>query len=179
MNSLVIKDVNQNHWSKQLFSIAFGSVLLAIFAHVKIFLPFTPVPFVAQNLIAILLGIVLGPRNGFLSVLAFIFQGLCGLPVFSGANVGLAFFLSPTAGYLIGYAASAYFAGFFAKDKTLKGLLIAMTFGLLIQYFFGVGYLAQFVGMSKAFVLGCVPFIVVDAIKIAVGYSILKKVYFS
>ena len=177
MSSQVLTQTKSSSWSKDLFSILLGSFILAIFAHVKIPLPFTPVPIVTQNFIAILLGIVLGPKKGVLSVGAFLFQGLIGFPVFSGSFTGLAVLLGPTGGYLIGYLVSAHIAGTMSKNKTAYRLAAAMLAGLACQYVLGMAQLSFFVGFKNVFFLGCAPFIVGDLLKMGISLAVLKKAF--
>ena len=163
-----------NAWSKDLFSILLGSFLLAIFANISIPLPFTPVPIVTQNFIAILIGIVLGPKRGALSILAFFAQGAAGLPVFAKMTSGYEMFVGPTGGYLVGYLFSAVLAGYVAKKKTSLNLLLAMALGVGCQYTLGLAQLAYFVGFKNVLALGFYPFIVGDLLKMAVSHQVLS-----
>ncbi|MEK7681420.1 MAG: biotin transporter BioY, partial [Chloroflexota bacterium] len=65
------------------------SALIALSARIAVFLPFTPVPITAQTLAVLLTGAALGSKRGALALLAYIAEGLAGLPVFSAGRSGL------------------------------------------------------------------------------------------
>ena len=66
--------------------IAGGSLLVALAAQVTIRLPFSPIPITGQTLAVLLVGALLGSRRGALSLLAYLFEGLAGLPVFAAGG---------------------------------------------------------------------------------------------
>ena len=151
--------------------VTMASILLAFSGKISFTLPFTPVPIAIQNNAILLVGLLLGARRGFYAVALLLFQALIGLPVLSaGATVGLARFLGPTGGYLIGYAISAYVAG---RIYEKKGALFALTAGLLTQYTIGGLWLGNFVGFANAITCGVVPFILGDTL-LNLGLSCLQ-----
>lgn len=155
--------------------VVLSSFLIGLFAHVSIPLPFTPVPIATQSLFVLLLSVLLGPKRGAAAVLLFLCQGAAGLPVFAGGAAGLAKLAGPTGGYLIGYMAAAYITGALAERKrTLLNASIAMTAGSAAIYLLGASYLATFVGLQKALLLGVVPFLLGDALKILASLRILR-----
>jgi biotin transport system substrate-specific component len=90
-----------------------ATVVIALAAHVAFPLPFTPVPFTLQPLAVLGVGLAFGPVGGFLTLLAYLAEGACGLPVFSPAGpggIGQLFF-GPTSGYLLSYPLVAAIAG--------------------------------------------------------------------
>jgi biotin transport system substrate-specific component len=153
-----------------------GSLAVALSALIQIRLPFTPVPITAQTLAVLLIGALLGSRRGGLTLVAYLAEGLAGLPVFSGGGFGLAHLLGPTGGYLIGFAAAAYATGWLAErgwDRRTLTAFGAMTLGNLVIYAFGASWLALLVGANHALALGVAPFIVGDVLKIAIGTALL------
>ena len=107
-----IKKIEINKILKIILIALSGTILLTISAKIKI--PFFPVPQTMQTLVVLFLGIVLGPRLGLLTVSLYLFEGIIGLPVFSGTpekGVGLIYFTGPTMGYLIGFLLAVYLAG--------------------------------------------------------------------
>ena len=91
-------------------------ILLTTFgAFVRLPLPFTPVPITLQTLFVLLSGALLGPGLGGTTQLSYIFLGLIGLPVFSGAGSGITYLCGPTGGYLIGFVFAVLFIGRFIK----------------------------------------------------------------
>ena len=147
----------------------FGSMLLAAAAHVAV--PFWPVPMTLQTLAVLLIGGFLGPRVAAATVVAYWIEGVAGLPVFSHA----ATLLGPTTGYIIGYLPAAVIAGW-AGQKVRGGLPLAAALvgadGLV--FVFGVAWLATFVGPEKAFAVGVTPFLIGEALKIALATAGLR-----
>lgn len=150
--------------------VLFSSLLIGLFGQIAIPLPFTPVPLATQSALVLFLAVLLGPRRAAAAVLLFFVQGACGLPVFAGGVAGgILKFFGPTGGYLIGYLAAAFAAGMIiekSKEKTLARAAIAFFIGTLTIYLFGVSYLSTFLGVKKALLLGFVPFVVGDLLKI-------------
>ena len=159
--------------------IAGFSLVIALCSQVAIPLPFTPVPVTLQTFAILLTGCLLGGGRGALSVVLYVAEGSGGLPFFSGGTGGIAHLLGPTGGYLLGFALCAYSVGLFAArglTRTWPGRLLALAVGDIVIYIPGLIWLGAFTGMSKAFSLGFVPFIVGDALKIAAGCGLLSAV---
>ena len=90
--------------------IAVFAALIAVFAIVPGFM-IGPVPFVLTIVIVLASPLIVGPLQGVLAAALYMAVGLMGLPVFAGGASGIAVFLGPTGGYLVGYAAAAIVAG--------------------------------------------------------------------
>ena len=152
-----------------------GSFAIALFANVTIPLPFTPVPIAAQSHVALLLGALLGAKRGASAVFAFLMQGALGLPVFAKAGFGLAVLFGPTGGYLFGYLLGAYVVGkLLEKGRTTLRTFSAFAVGSLLIYALGAGYLATFLGLKKALLLGVAPFLIGDLIKTVLSMKALE-----
>jgi len=127
------------------------AALTAIGAYLKIPLPNIPVTL--QTFFVYLSANLLGAYYGSMSQVLYLLIGLIGIPVFAQGG-GPAYFIQPTFGYLISYPISAFVIGSilksFRKDQNrwnsmdsnlfLK-IFIANFAGLLIIFFFGLGYL--------------------------------------
>lgn len=143
-----------------------GSFLICLSGYISIPLWFTPVPIATQNSTVLLMGALLGSRRGAAATFAFLAQGALGLPVFSNGASGFLHFFGPTGGYLIGYLIAAFVVGYIAeRRKTLASAVGAMVAGNGIIYLCGASYLATFVGINKAFLLGVAPFMIGDLVK--------------
>jgi biotin transport system substrate-specific component len=104
---------------------------------------------------------------------------LAGLPVFSNGNTawtlsrtGGPYILGSTAGYLLGFVAAAYVVGWLAERGWTRNVgltALAMVIGNLIIYAFGLANLARFFPLQSLFELGVRPFLIGDAIKIAMA----------
>jgi Uncharacterized conserved protein len=155
-----------------------GSLLIALCAQIRIPLPFTPVPLTLQTLAVMVLGARLGSKQGALTVLLYLTEVMCGLPVLAGGRVDMLALVGPTGGYLIGFVFLAYITGWFSERKErfssfmlLAGILLAN----VVMLSFGAAWLGQFVGMSNAFMMGVVPFIPGDILKALAVCTLLKK----
>ncbi len=158
----------------QLLLIVAGSLLVAIAAQIE--LPMWPVPVTLQTLAVLLVGGVLGSRLGALSLLAYLFEGAIGLPVFAGGGGSLAYFAGPTTGYLLGFVAAAFVVGWFCErgwDRKMGTAVVVMLLGTATIYLFGLPWLAQFTGIDKVLQLGFFPFIPGDILKAIVAAAAL------
>jgi biotin transport system substrate-specific component len=165
-------------WVRSLLLVIGGSFLIALFAHVSIPLPFTTVPIAIQPHICLLLGALLGSRNGSLAVLTYLIQGAVGLPVFALGKSGIVHLLGPTGGYLIGYLLAAWITGYLierSSSKSLRRAVLAMTLGNLVVYLCGLSQLSLFVGIERVFYLGMLPFLIGDVLKLGLAYQVLKS----
>ncbi|MCJ7666460.1 MAG: biotin transporter BioY [Actinobacteria bacterium] len=179
---------------KLAFSIIFA-VLMAVSANSFIYLPFTPVPMTMQVLTVIFSAIVLGGPWAMTGQLIYISMGLAGLPVFAGFKGGPMVLAGPTAGYIIGFAAAAYFCGSLYQNLKTKRLmpsassLLAGFFsciaGIMIIYLFGYVHLFGFLFslfpgqtvsdiMLKTWKSGIEPFIIIDLLKILIIINVLE-----
>ncbi|MBP7095309.1 MAG: biotin transporter BioY [Spirochaetia bacterium] len=148
-----------------------AAISAAAFIHVPV--PVSPVPVVIQNLLAILAGLVLGPRYGTLAVALFIAAGSLGAPVFSGGRGGWSVLLGPSGGYLAGYLAGAFVSGLAMRGgrRSIARSAVASLAGFATVYLLGVGRLATLPGSSlaKALAGGLLPFLAVDLAKALVA----------
>jgi biotin transport system substrate-specific component len=114
------------------------TALMAVSAFIRIPMPLVPITL--QLEVAILAGLLLGPRLAFCSTLLYLLLGLFGLPIFSGGG-GFSYVLRPSFGYIIGFCVAALIVGLMAKKaKTYLQLLLATLVGIVVVYAFGVGY---------------------------------------
>lgn len=105
-----------------LIQIAMLAAILAIMSKISFMLP-GGIPITLQTFGIFLIGSLLGPINGFITILVYLFMGLVGIPVFSSFNTGLQAFIQPTGGYLIGFLPMVYIVGLGSKQKFLPQLL--------------------------------------------------------
>lgn len=168
----------QSFWLKDLFLIGIGSVLIALCAPISIILPFTPVPLALAPHLCLAFGVILGSKRGALAVLAYLLQGVMGLPVFALGDSGLLHLLGPRGGYLLGYVAATYVTGYLVekmRDRNVYKTFIALATGNGIIYLLGVSQLSLFIGLKSAVLLGMIPFLLGDALKLLVIYKGMKR----
>lgn len=153
-----------------ILAVAVSSLLLALSA--KISVPFYPVPMTLQTFAVISIGFALGPWRAAVAVLLYLAEGAAGLPVFAGTpekGLGLAYMLGPTGGYLLGYLAAAFIAGWAGTRAWSSNAFAASAVALLasgVIYVPGLLWLGAVIGFDKPVLQhGLVPFIPGDAAK--------------
>ena len=128
-------------------------------------------PVTGQTLAVLAAGALLGSRRGALSLIAYLLQGLGGLPVFASGASGWAYALGPTGGYLIGFVAAAFVTGWLTErgwDRHVLLAALAMIAGSAAIYAFGLPWLSIYAGRHVVAV-GLTPFIAGDVIKVALA----------
>ncbi len=158
------------------------SLFLALCAQVSFHLPFTPVPITLQTLGVLLTGAALGSRRGALAMLVYLAEGAAGLPVFAGGSGGLIHLLGFTAGYLWSYPIAAFVVGLLCEKRLDRSFLtsaISMLPGSVIIYAMGIPWLAVVlhISITKALLLGLVPFIPGDLLKLIIAAALLPTVW--
>ncbi len=153
-----------------------GSLLIGLCARVSILLPISPVPITGQTFAVLMIGALLGAKRGSLAALAYIIEGAAGLPVFAFGG-GFWILLGPTGGYLIGFIPAAYITGLLAEkgwDRRVATTILAMVFGNVVIYAFGLLQLCWLTGINKSVLaMGIYPFIIGDLLKIALAAAVL------
>jgi biotin transport system substrate-specific component len=150
------------------------AVATALSAHVRIPLPFTPVPITLQTLVVLLAGLTLGPGGGAASQALYLGAGLLGLPVFA-AGAGAVF--GPTGGYLIGFVLAAAVAGVIARRRwDALGLALGFAAGIAVIYGCGVAWLCALTHqpVAGAIAVGVLPFLAGDALKLVAAVGLAK-----
>jgi len=159
-----------------------GVTLVALLAKVAFFIG--PIPITGQTLGVIVVGGALGAKRGAAALTAYMIAGLAGLPVFAGAVAGPAYMLAPSFGYVVGFIAAAFVAGWFAErawDRKPLLAFVGFAAASIIPFLIGVPYMAlilstvlgQQVTLVSAFDAGVWPFMVPGLIKAAAAALIL------
>lgn len=125
---------------------ALFTAIIAVCAQIQIPTPFFPITL--QTFALALCGYTLGTKNATFSVLAYLFLGILGAPIFSGFCGGFHHITDPGGGFVIGFLPFSLLCGFadkFAKDfkKILLGIL-----GVFIMYYFGTTYFCFLTGTN-------------------------------
>jgi biotin transport system substrate-specific component len=156
-----------------------GSLALALSAKIQI--PFWPVPMTMQTLVVLMLGMAYGSRLALGTLLLYLAEGAAGLPVFAGANAGLAYMSGPTGGYLIGFLFAAVLIGCLAErgwDRSPLKALAAMALGHAVVFVPGVAWLSLLFGLDKAVALGLTPFWVATVLKTLLGAALMQAAWY-
>ena len=158
----------------------FAAIIIVLGLVPPVMLGFIPVPITAQSLGVMLAGVVLGAKRGTIAVLLVLVLAAIGLPVLSGGRGGLAVFMAPTTGYLIGWVFAAMVTGYLSQimvGRDQAGLVQGVNFfiaalmgGVIVLSGIGITYLALITGMGfvKAF-LGSLAFIPGDVLKAVIA----------
>jgi biotin transport system substrate-specific component len=159
------------------------SSLFAILTGIGAFIaiPIGPVPITMQTLFTYLAGGILGSKWGALSQVIYVILGLIGIPFFAGGKAGIGVLVGPTGGYLIGFVVGAYVMGWlieFRQSLSFMWILFSMVIGTLVIYTLGIIQLSLWlkIGLEKAILIGVLPFIVGDSLKILLATYITIKI---
>ena len=161
------------------------SFLMACFtglmAQIIIPLPWTPVPITAQTFAVLCSGLILGKRYGCLSQILYVALGATCVPWFASMSGGIDVLLGSNCGYFIGFILASYFAD--ARNFTKMAAVIGVA-NFAIIYIPGLAGLALWAYMSQGamlsiselLIMGFIPFIVGDIVKI-LGAASVSKVF--
>ena len=174
----LVKSLKQSKLLKYVFFALIGSIVLAISSKIKI--PFYPVPMTMQTLIVLMIGVGFGWKLGLATVSLYLFEGIIGLPVFSGTpekGVGLIYFTGPTMGYLLGFLVAVYFSGRFIYDNNLINNFLKLLLATSFIYILGMTWLGNLIGWDKPiFQLGAQPFLLAELFKILIASFAINQI---
>ena len=155
-----------------------GSIILAISSKIKI--PFYPVPMTMQTLVVLIIGVGYGWKLGVVTVVLYLFEGIIGLPVFSGSpekGIGLVYFTGPTMGYLLGFIIAAYVSGKFTYNNNVIETFLKLFFATSFIYILGIAWLGSLIGWDKPiFQLGAQPFLLAELFKILIATFAINQI---
>ena len=129
------------------------------------------VPITAQSMGAMLAGVMLGGWRGALSIILLLFVVALGAPLLAGGRGGLGVVFGPSVGFLFGWVAAAFVAGWIMqklrKAPVFPAALVASVVGgILVLYAFGIVGMAAMGNLTlKEAALACLVFIPGDTIK--------------
>lgn len=159
--------------------VAGGAALTGVAAQILIPVPGSPVPMTGQTFAALLVGAALGWKRGALSMALYLAVGAAGFGWFQNGSSGL---FGASAGYIVGFVLAGALVGALAGrggDRTPLRTAGTMVLGNLAIYSVGVPWLMASTGMglSTALDKGVVPFLIGDALKIAVAAALLPATW--
>lgn len=177
MNMELIKNhpifvaVNKNSFLAFLTKTFLASLLIAISAQITV--PAWPVPMTLQPTAVMVIGLIASPSVAVASVIAYIIEGACGLPVFHTLKSGIPHLFNTTGGYIFGFIPLVYLISSL-KDKSQS---FAYRFGVCLLgnialYTAGISYLSLFVGFSSAIQFGLLPFLF--KIIVSISFAIIS-----
>ena len=171
--------VTEINWTRTMAKIVLGTLILTVAA--KINVPVWPVPVTLQSFAVAALAAVFGWRIAVATVVVYLCEGLAGLPVFASGG-GPAYLIGPTGGFLLGFIPMAFIVGkaaqsslgrsawrLFAAMIVADAVLFLLGFAWLIALSGQAGWIDQTNVMASAFERAVVPFLVWDALKMALA----------
>jgi biotin transport system substrate-specific component len=168
-----------------------NAALVAVFAGfvaaLGIVPAFTPpgftVPITAQSLGVMLAGAILGARRGFAALALFLALVAIGLPLLAGGRGGLGVFVTPSAGFLVGWPLAAFVIGWLterggAPYRLGWGLVANVVGGIVVLYAIGIAGIALVAGISVgAAAVSTWIFVPGDLVKAAVAALVARGVH--
>ncbi len=184
------ESVGTRRIARDLALVIAGSLVVALFAQIKIPLGFTPVPITGQTFAVLLVGALLGGWRGGLALALYAIEGGF-LPFFAGGASGW-FWLLPSGGYIVGFIPAAALVGYLCQWgwNRRPWILAAMLLGNAVLYVPGLIQLNLFLPANVADAWGCanvwqcglLPFVAGDLAKLIVaslavplGWSLLDR----
>ena len=155
------------------------SAITGIFAQIKIYLPWTPVPITLQTYAVFLSPLLLGLWWGVFSQIVYVVLGVLGTPWFAGWKGGFMYIFAPTTGYLIGFIFAALLFGYIVEKTTIMNRLLGRMGSYFTINFVGIyvpgllilwiWYLKIGISLSLVELLkkGFLPFIIGDLSKLS------------
>ncbi|GMO62180.1 MAG: biotin transporter BioY [Rickettsiales bacterium] len=170
----ILNLINVKSFYTTILKVVFASLILAVSA--QIYIPLYYVNITGQTLAVVLLSLCLPTKMAISTMLLYIFEGLCGLPVFTSHRSGLAILLSPTGGYMIGFVfASAFISYFIKNSKTFLHTFLIVFTGLVIIFACGLLQLSLFVPSNQLLKLGLLVFIPGEIVKMFIASFFYQK----
>lgn len=153
-----------------------GAALTGLAAQIAIpITPISPVPVSGQTFAVLLVGAALGPWRALASMLLYLVVGMLGVPWFVAGSSGAG---GASFGYILGFVLAAALVGELARrrgDRTPLRTVGTMVLGNVVIYAVGVAWMVLTLHMAPlaALTVGVLPFLIGDAIKIALAAGVL------
>lgn len=164
--------------AKRITIISLTTTLCVICSWISI--PFT-IPFTMQSFAVCYTLLILGAKDGLISILLYTLIGLIGLPVFSNFRGGIGHLLGPTGGYILGFIAMSLIYLLFEKifKENIKGRALGLFLGMTVCYSIGTIWFYCFYNHSISFAtivsICVIPFIIPDIIKILLSIFLYMR----
>ena len=183
-SAMYTRPLTRRH-SESIAHVALFAALLAVMGLIpKIDLPLG-VHISIQTLGVMLAGCLLGPWRGLQTIGVFLVAVAIGLPLLSGGRGGLGVFMSPTAGYLIGWTAAAWATGLLmavlpksTPARAACSAFAASAIGsIVVLYIFGIAGLVWMADIPlQQAAWANVAFIPGDLIKCAITALVVHRI---
>jgi biotin transport system substrate-specific component len=150
-----------------------GAIAVAVSAQVAIPVPGSLVPFTLQPLAVLIVGGLLGPRLGALSLVLYLGMGAAGLPVFAPMGVpGFGRLIGPTGGFLIAFPFAAAVTGKLA-GASYRSCVLAALAGMAVIFAGGIAQLSLIAPDRVAAMI--TPFLAADLVKALLAGAVIQR----
>jgi len=151
--------------------------LMIVGAFIKI--PFPFIEITLQSFFAILAGLMLGHKKGFMVTFLYMVIGLIGIPIFARGG-GIYYVLTPSFGFILSFIPASFISGYlYHIKKTSK--YIAAIIGVFVIYIIGAPYmyliLTIYKGTDMVFIslmISFIPYFIKDIFLSIFGAYVLK-----
>ena len=165
--------------TKEICFIGLFTALTAAMAQISIPMPLG-VPMTMQTFAISIAGMILGARNGFMSILIYVLLGAAGVPVFANFSGGLGIVLGPTGGFILTFPIMAWMIGLGAQKRNKLSVILGLSAGTIFNYIGGILMFSLVTGkdLPTSFAACVLPFIPTAVIKAAaaglIGFKIMS-----
>lgn len=160
--------------------------LLAVSSQITIGIQ--PVPISLQTFVVMLIGILLPPSHAFFTCSAYTLLGLVGVPVFSAFSGGFNSVLSASFGFILSFSISSFLQSLYLEKRprlqthdfffsSFLNFLLTYSIGIPYMYIILHVFLGKEMPIKQIFMLGLLPFIPGDLLKIFLASTIGKRLY--
>ncbi|MCI0497981.1 MAG: biotin transporter BioY [Thermoplasmata archaeon] len=162
-----------SHVNMTILALVFAG-LTGMGAFLRVYTPYSPVPFTAQTFFVLLSGVMLGKHWGAASQSLYIAIGAAGMPWFAGGNAGVDVLFGATGGYLVGFVLASEALGYAVDGRAVAGSvssLVGTMFvaSLAILACGTLGLVALGFTPAQALLYGFLPFLGAEAVKAALA----------
>ena len=158
--------------AKQAILVIAGIALLAVCAKIKVPVPGSPVAMGLGTFAVLTVGAAYGPRLGLATIMGYMILGMIGFDIFQSSTADL---------NGIEYMIATVLMGTLARmgwDRSAPKMAGAMLLGNVVLYIPGLIWLGMLYGWDKPILeWGLTPFLVGDAIKLALAAMVLPAVW--
>jgi len=178
------KDTDAARVLRAVTLVTLGVVAMAIAAKIRI--PMWPVPITMQTFVVLTVSAAFGAGLGITTMLAYLAVGALGFDIFTSSsadNNGWSYMIGGSGGYLVGFVLAAGVLGWLARkgwDRTIPTMALAMLIGSALIYIPGLVWLNMqeySQGWSWTIANGLTPFLVGDALKLALAALVLPALW--
>lgn len=175
------EDARMNSRINSMIKISVMVVLIIVCSFITI--PFV-IPFSMQTFAICFALLLLGGFKGTVAIGIYLLMGFVGIPCFSGFSSGPGHFWGPSGGFLFGFLLMGLlFWGFERLTKSIKGRVVVIGIGMVLCYMLGAAWFSIVTngkltreGIAAAFISAVLPFVIPDAVKIALAVYLCQKV---